>query len=72
MFLATVILYLRKQVKELLPPKEQVEELHLKDHVKEQQLLKDQVQDVAQVCNAAGRGDLSQKITVVVQASSWV
>ncbi|KAH9971282.1 hypothetical protein BJV74DRAFT_783695 [Russula compacta] len=35
-----------------------VEELHL---------LKAQVQDVARVCNAVARGDLSQKITVPVQ-----
>jgi osomolarity two-component system sensor histidine kinase NIK1 len=33
----------------------------------ELQLLKDQVQDVARVCNAVARGDLSQKITVPVQ-----
>ena len=33
----------------------------------ELQLLKDQVQDVARVCNAVARGDLSQKIAVPVQ-----
>ncbi|KAH6897665.1 hypothetical protein BKA70DRAFT_1315390, partial [Coprinopsis sp. MPI-PUGE-AT-0042] len=33
----------------------------------ELQLLKAQVQDVARVCNAVARGDLSQKITVPVQ-----
>jgi osomolarity two-component system, sensor histidine kinase NIK1 len=35
--------------------------------VEELKLLKAQVQDVARVCNAVARGDLSQKITVVVQ-----
>ena len=35
--------------------------------VDELSLLKDQVQDVARVCNAVARGDLSQKITVPVQ-----
>ena len=35
--------------------------------VEELKLLKSQVQDVARVCNAVVRGDLSQKITVVVQ-----
>lgn len=35
--------------------------------VKELRLLKAQVQDVAQVCNAVARGDLSQEITVLVQ-----
>lgn len=35
--------------------------------VEELQLLKAQVQDVARVCNAVARGDLSQKITVPVQ-----
>jgi len=33
----------------------------------ELKLLKAQVQDVARVCNAVARGDLSQKITVPVQ-----
>lgn len=43
----------------------ETEELH---HLRmELQLLKDQVQDVARVCNAVARGDLSQKITVPVQ-----
>jgi osomolarity two-component system sensor histidine kinase NIK1 len=49
------------------PPvfKSETEELH---HLHmELQLLKDQVQDVARVCNAVARGDLSQKITVPVQ-----
>lgn len=35
--------------------------------VEELRLLKAQVQDVARVCNAVARGDLSQKITVPVQ-----
>jgi osomolarity two-component system sensor histidine kinase NIK1 len=35
--------------------------------VEELRLLKTQVQDVARVCNAVARGDLSQKITVHVQ-----
>jgi hypothetical protein len=35
--------------------------------VEELKLLKAQVQDVARVCNAVARGDLSQKITVPVQ-----
>ena len=35
--------------------------------VEELRLLKAQVQDVAKVCNAVARGDLSQKITVPVQ-----
>ncbi|RDX46360.1 histidine kinase [Lentinus brumalis] len=35
--------------------------------VDELKLLKTQVQDVARVCNAVARGDLSQKITVPVQ-----
>ena len=35
--------------------------------VEELKLLKAQVQDVARVCNAVARGDLSQKIMVVVQ-----
>jgi len=35
--------------------------------VEELRLLKTQVQDVARVCNAVARGDLSQKITVPVQ-----
>jgi osomolarity two-component system sensor histidine kinase NIK1 len=35
--------------------------------VEELRLLKAQVQDVARVCNAVARGDLSQKITVHVQ-----
>lgn len=35
--------------------------------VEELKLLKSQVQDVARVCNAVARGDLSQKITVPVQ-----
>jgi len=35
--------------------------------VEELRLLKDQVQDVANVCNAVARGDLSKKITVPVQ-----
>lgn len=35
--------------------------------VEELRLLKAQVQDVARVCNAVARGDLSQKITVTVQ-----
>ncbi|OCH92001.1 histidine kinase [Obba rivulosa] len=35
--------------------------------VEELKLLKTQVQDVARVCNAVARGDLSQKITVPVQ-----
>ena len=35
--------------------------------VEETRLLKLQVQDVARACNAAARGDLSQKITVSVQ-----
>ncbi|KAG6856000.1 hypothetical protein H0H87_008544 [Tephrocybe sp. NHM501043] len=39
----------------------------LREQVQELQLLKDQVQDVARVCNAVARGDLSQKITVPVQ-----
>ncbi|KAG6848046.1 hypothetical protein H0H93_003884 [Arthromyces matolae] len=39
----------------------------LRQQVQELQLLKDQVQDVARVCNAVARGDLSQKITVPVQ-----
>ncbi|KAG6906866.1 hypothetical protein DXG01_011628 [Tephrocybe rancida] len=39
----------------------------LQEQVQELQLLKDQVQDVARVCNAVARGDLSQKITVPVQ-----
>ncbi|KAG6827518.1 hypothetical protein H0H92_011459 [Tricholoma furcatifolium] len=39
----------------------------LRQQVHELQLLKDQVQDVARVCNAVARGDLSQKITVPVQ-----
>ena len=41
---------------------EELHHLHM-----ELQLLKDQVQDVARVCNAVARGDLSQKITVPVQ-----
>ncbi|KAG6865414.1 hypothetical protein C0991_002804 [Blastosporella zonata] len=39
----------------------------LREQAQELQLLKDQVQDVARVCNAVARGDLSQKITVPVQ-----
>ncbi|KAG6908068.1 hypothetical protein DXG01_006257 [Tephrocybe rancida] len=39
----------------------------LQEQVQELQLLKDQVQDVARVCNAIARGHLSQKITVPVQ-----
>lgn len=35
--------------------------------IEELKLLKVQVQDVARVCNAVARGDLSQKITVPVQ-----
>ncbi|KAH9946794.1 hypothetical protein B0H21DRAFT_693032 [Amylocystis lapponica] len=35
--------------------------------IEELKLLKSQVQDVARVCNAVARGDLSQKITVPVQ-----
>ena len=35
--------------------------------VEEPKLLKAQVQDVSRVCNAVARGDLSQKITVLVQ-----
>ena len=35
--------------------------------IEELRLLKAQVQDVACVCNAVARGDLSQKITVPVQ-----
>ena len=35
--------------------------------VEELRLLKTQVQDVARVCEAVARGDLSQKITVPVQ-----
>jgi methyl-accepting chemotaxis protein len=35
--------------------------------VEELRLLKAQVQDVARVCNAVARGDLSMKITVPVQ-----
>jgi len=35
--------------------------------VEELNLPKAQVQDVARVCNAVARGDLSQKITVPVQ-----
>jgi len=35
--------------------------------VEELRLLKAQVQDVARVCNAVARGDLTQKITVPVQ-----
>ena len=35
--------------------------------IEELRLLKAQVQDVARVCNAVARGDLSQKITVPVQ-----
>ncbi|KAK0207938.1 hypothetical protein DFS33DRAFT_1254840 [Desarmillaria ectypa] len=35
--------------------------------VEELKLLKDQVQDVARVCNAVANGDLSQKITVEVR-----
>jgi osomolarity two-component system sensor histidine kinase NIK1 len=43
----------------------ETEELH---HLRiELQLLKDQVQDVACVCNTVARGDLSQKITVPIQ-----
>ncbi|KAG5340861.1 Hybrid signal transduction histidine kinase J [Termitomyces sp. T112] len=39
----------------------------LREQAQELQLLKDQVQDIARVCNAVARGDLSQKITVPVQ-----
>lgn len=49
------LVYLRDAVR---PLREQAQEL---------QLLKDQVQDIARVCNAVARGDLSQKITVPVQ-----
>ena len=35
--------------------------------VEELRLLKAQVQDVARVCNAVARGNLSQKITIPVQ-----
>jgi osomolarity two-component system, sensor histidine kinase NIK1 len=35
--------------------------------VEELKLLKAQVQDIARVCNAVARGDLSQKITVPIQ-----
>ena len=35
--------------------------------VQELKLLKAQVQDVARVCNAVAQGNLSQKITVLVQ-----
>jgi len=35
--------------------------------VEELKLLKAQVQEVARVCNAVARGDLSQRITVPVQ-----
>jgi osomolarity two-component system sensor histidine kinase NIK1 len=54
------------------PPvfKSETEELH---HLyMELQLLKDQVQDVARVCNAVARGDLSQKIAVPVQGVAMV
>lgn len=40
--------------------------------VEELRLLKAQVQDVAKVCNAVARGDLSQKITVPVQGPVMV
>ena len=40
--------------------------------VEELKLLKAQVQDVAKVCNAVARGDLSQKITVPVQGPVMV
>ena len=35
--------------------------------VKELRLLKARVQDVARVCNAVARGNLSQKITIPIQ-----
>ncbi|PBL01519.1 hypothetical protein ARMGADRAFT_1007506 [Armillaria gallica] len=40
--------------------------------VEELKLLKDQVQDVARVCNAVANGDLSQKITVEVRGAVMV
>ncbi len=40
--------------------------------VEELKLLKDQVQDVARVCNAVANGDLSQKITVDVRGEVMV
>ncbi|OCH85135.1 hypothetical protein OBBRIDRAFT_713985, partial [Obba rivulosa] len=40
--------------------------------VEELKLLKTQAQDVARVCNAVARGDLSQKITVPVQGVAVV
>ncbi|KAK0506475.1 two-component histidine kinase Le.nik1-like protein [Armillaria luteobubalina] len=40
--------------------------------VEELKLLKDQVQDVARVCNAVANGDLSQKITVQVRGAVMV
>ncbi|KAK0444528.1 two-component histidine kinase Le.nik1-like protein [Desarmillaria tabescens] len=40
--------------------------------VEELKLLKDQVQDVARVCNAVANGDLSQKITVEVRGEVMV
>ena len=52
------LIYLRSQREELQSLREQFQEL---------QLLKDQVQDVTRVCNAVAWGDLSQKITIVVQ-----
>ena len=48
----------------------ETEELH---HLQmELQLLEDQVQDVARVCNAVAQGDLSQKITVPLQGVATV
>jgi osomolarity two-component system sensor histidine kinase NIK1 len=35
--------------------------------VEELRLSKDQISDIARVCNAVARGDLSQKVTVPVQ-----
>ncbi|KAK0462455.1 uncharacterized protein EV420DRAFT_1524924 [Desarmillaria tabescens] len=40
--------------------------------VEELKLLKDQVQDVARVCNAVANGDLSQKITVDVRGEVMI
>ncbi|KAF5372312.1 hypothetical protein D9615_009227 [Tricholomella constricta] len=53
------VIFLRSRGQELTLLREQVQEL---------QSLKGLLQDVARVCNAVARGDLSQKITVPVQS----